>query len=167
MGEAASAGGRGPTITHNGVSLELAPWDVDMIQQLELWLENKAWDGVERQRHRCSEAEYERRLGIVSRDVAARKYAYLSKAYVEATQSLDGQKYITFLMLCPKNPNKGVTPELAAEICEQNLALLRAKMDSMDADPNSQSPAPGAAAGETATAPQDPPAQESPATATP
>lgn len=166
MGEAAQAGGKGPQIDYQGVSYELSPWDVDMAEMLELWLEERAWQSVERHRHRITPEEYERRLGIVAKQIAAGDYSYLSPAFARASSSLPGQRYISFLMLMRKN--RGMTVELAAEICDANLALVKAKMESMEAlDPNSGSPAPEApAAGEEASA-RSPGETPTPATATP
>lgn len=139
MGEAAQAGGKGPSLEHQGKQYAIAPFDLDMIQMFELWLEERAWAAVERLKHRITEGQYEKRLAVVARQIASLEYSYGSEAYASASQSVEGQKFITFLML--SKLNRGMTQSLAGEIWQQHFLMLQAKMKAMNSDPNTESPA--------------------------
>jgi|ERR1700721_2032637 len=140
MAEAAKALGMGGSITYKDKKYLLAPFNVDMIGMFEVWLEEQAWEKVERTKGRCSPDIYQDRMDSVTKQVTGQQFSYGSPIAAAAAMSIPGQKYILFLMMkfCPEN--EGVTEKLAHDIFEEKKTEALARMQSASFDPNSEAP---------------------------
>lgn len=133
MGEAGKALGKGTSIRIEGKSFELAPMTLDMVAQFEAWLEDRAWQRVERQRGQCADAIYQERLRATAELIAAGALGFGSEAYARALDSLAGQKQLLFLMLSARqrDVDASIVERIFAEQFEETLA----KMAALNNDP--------------------------------
>lgn len=133
MSDAAAAVGAGMMVRHQGKEYALSPLDVDMLALFERWLEERAFAAVEARKHRSSVEDYERMLSVVVEQCAAGRYRYGCRAAREAARSIEGQKFLAFLML--SKSSQAMTPKLAGEIWDSQVQELTAKMEAVNADP--------------------------------
>jgi hypothetical protein len=142
MSEAAKSIGIGPSITFKGKSYSLKPWTLEMTCLFESFLEQRAWDAVERQRGTCTETQFQERLNSVPAMIASGKFSEGSQAYADAAVSLPGMKFGVFLQLKAENPE--VSEKLVQEMFSEIGEELWAKVTEANKDPFV-----GPAAGET------------------
>ena len=140
MAEAAKALGKAGSFVFQGKTYRLSPFNYDMVAMFELWLEQRAWDSVERTRHLTSEEVYERRLEAMAKLIASGHFAFGGQAAAEAAKSLPGQKRILFLMLTACPDNEDVTEELVDRILQANMANVMSLVNEANADPNGACP---------------------------
>lgn len=136
MAEAAKALGIGPEIEFRGRKYRLTPWTLAMTATFEAWLEQRAFDAVERTRGTVSEDVYLRRLDSVMRLVASGHFAFGGQAAADAARSLPGLKYSTFLQLQPANHD--ITEQIVHEMFEEIQAQVVTKMEAANANPDPQ-----------------------------
>ena len=138
MSEQAKALGKGQIFDFKGVRYTLTPFNNDMMAMFSTWLEDQAWRRVERTRDKVPADAYAERHAAVSKLVAENAFAFGGEIAARASQTLDGQKYILFLMLCPEN--KDASERLASDMMDQVYAEVSARMTEANADPNSPTP---------------------------
>lgn len=139
MGEAAQATGAPRPVRYNGETYQLAPLSIPDLGLFEVWLEDRAYRKVERQRDRLDPVTYQERIDAVTRAVGADQFAYGSEAYGEAVRSEAGARHLFYLALRLNHPD--MTEELAAKIWDSDVAANAAKTKAQNADPNSPAPA--------------------------
>jgi hypothetical protein len=126
MGEAAKALGKAATIVIDGQTLELTPFNLDMIAMFEVWLEDQAYARVERARGQVHDDEYQRRLRTVTELIGAMAFSFGGEAFSKALDSLPGKKQMLWLMLTAKNPQ--VTRAQVERLFADNLELALSKL---------------------------------------
>lgn len=99
MADAAKALGIGPEIEFRGKKYRLTPWTLEMSCLFEDWLEQSAWDAVQRCRGRVADEVYHERLDRVATLIAAKAFAIGGEAAAIAARSTPGQKYSFYLQL--------------------------------------------------------------------
>jgi hypothetical protein len=140
MAEAARALGIGPEVEFRGRKYRLTPWTLEMTALFEAWLEQRAWDAVERAKGAVPEDVYQRRLDTVTRLIAAGHFAFGSAAAAEAGRSLPGMKYSTYLQL--KAAGGDVTERLVEDLFAEKQAESLAKLGAANAPADPPTPAP-------------------------
>ena len=144
MSDAAVAVGAPIVLTHRGKEYALSPLDIDSFALFERWLENRAFEMIEVRKGQISDDDYERLLSVWVEQCTAGRYRWGSKVAQRAARTKEGQAYILFLQLAPKN--QSMSPKLAMQILEDGLAEVRAKMEVVNAGPFEESiPAPATA----------------------
>jgi hypothetical protein len=134
VAEATHALGVGPHVEFNGRKYPISPWTIEMTCQFEGWLEQQAFDAVERTRGFVSEDVYQRRLDTVTRLIASKQFASGSQAAADAAKTPAGMKFSTYLQLRPASPN--ITEKLVHEIWEAKQAEVLAKVEAANRDPD-------------------------------
>lgn len=132
------------TVAHKGQTFRLAPLTLEIQAQFEQWLENRAWEALERQKARLPAQEYEQRAGKLQRDIAADMYGFFSECSHNAMSNPfgKGNRQLMYLRLKANHPDADAA--LVWDIVETNAVDLITKMQKMDHDPNSQAPQAGA-----------------------
>jgi hypothetical protein len=145
MGEMAKALGTPASVAYNGQTYALCALDNDDVAFLEVYLEERAYEGVKRAARYLAAEEIEGQWAQVSRDIAAGVYSQGGDAWQKFIKSKPGLERQYFMMLRKGNPM--MTEELAAAIFTQHaqeLAAKAAEQNRVD-DPNSPAPLAGGA----------------------
>ena len=144
MGELSKLLEQEETITHNGVTYKLSPLTLERQAEFEQWLENRAWESLERRRIRMPQHAFDAEAGRIFRDVAADMYGFFSDCARNAMAEPlgKGNRQLIYLRIKANHPD--VTEGLVFEIVEKQGEELLRKIRTMDHDPNSQAPQAGA-----------------------
>lgn len=154
MGEFAKALATEEEITIKGKVYKKAAMITDVIAEFETFLENRAFDSLERQRLRMAPADYSARFADLCKASASGEFGFLSetgqKSYQNSTTDPANAAGIELLYLRLKYGNPGnpdITRELAREHIENNFEeILKQFARETTPDPNSLAPeTPGAA----------------------
>jgi hypothetical protein len=142
--EAAKAAGIGPDIEHKGRRYRLKDRTPEFIGLMEVWLQGRAWDALERMRGVWPPHIFAERSDRLLAQIAAGVYSWGSMAMADALRLRDGLKETLYLAMVAEDRN--VTRELVEEIVndreEKALEAMR-KLNEPDptmvpaADPNS------------------------------
>lgn len=133
MSDAAAALAAPLTVKHKDKDYPLSPLNLDMIAMFERWLENRAFETIEVRKGQIPEDDYERLLSAWIEQCASGRYRWGGPAALSASKSAAGLRFLVFLMLAEKTP--GMTPKFAAEIFDNQLDEVRAKMEVVNASP--------------------------------
>jgi hypothetical protein len=98
-----------------------------------VWLEQRAWDAVERMKGTCSEDTYKARLNAVAELITAGKFGEGSDCMLAAAASYDGMKYGTFLQLRACDPE--ITERLVQEMFAEKGDEVWKKVVEANSDP--------------------------------
>lgn len=139
MGEAARVFGKGSSFEWRGQRYTLAPLDLDMLAAFEAWLEDNAFQRVERMRHRVTADVYARRLEEVTKLVASGAFRYNGPLADEASASPEGQKYLLLLRLARHHAE--ITADTVEQMWQEHYQAILARIEAMERDPNSPAPA--------------------------
>jgi hypothetical protein len=170
VSEFARALGAEEEIQHRDKTWKKSAMTMEVIAEFETFLENQAFDVLERQRRRLPEAEYEKRWSALARDVAAGSYGFLSvtgmQVYENAMRDPANKPGIELLYLRLKYGNPGcpeITREFAKEYIEANFEkVLRSLAKEMAPDPNFQGPSEATGGDGSESKPSSPDSQENP-----
>src|SRR5262245_32730469 len=134
MGEAARVFGKGGSVHFEGRDYTIAPYDLDMIAMTECWLEDRAWERVQRLRGKLDEEDYRERLRITAELVGSDTFSHSGPAFGRAVRSIKAQKFIWFLML---SRNPGMSESLAYRIfdAEAEMVIARKKTTNNPKEP--------------------------------
>lgn len=140
MGQAARVLGKPFTLRHRGQEYPVAPLDTDMLAMFECWLEDKAYQRVERHRGRCPDHLYRERLAEVTKLVTSGAFDYNGPLAVAASETEEGQTFLLWLRLSKNLPDAtlGLAAEVLADQRDEYLAKVAAEEA---AGPNHQTPA--------------------------
>jgi hypothetical protein len=127
MADTMPAAGVGPSIKFRGKTYTLHPWTPELTALFEVWLQEQAWDAVERFKPGLSEEAYQRRLDTVAKLIGSRQFAFGSEACRLASTSLPGQKYSIYLQLRACDPE--VTERLVEDIWAEKQQEIIAKLE--------------------------------------
>jgi hypothetical protein len=133
MSDAAAALAAPITVSHKGKEYQLSPLNLDMIAMFERWLENRAYEVIEIRKGAVARDDYECMLHGWVADCAAGRYRWGRTTAQQSSRSVEGLKFLNFLMLAEKNPS--MNQKLAAEIFDAQLAEIQAKMEVVNAGP--------------------------------
>ena len=141
MGMLSQLVGTEATVEHKGTTYKLSPCKIEIQAQYEQWLEDRAWDALERRKPRMTTAAYQEAVSQLEQDIATDKYGWFSQACVDSQTAgplSKGFRHLLYLRLKDANPD--ITPALVLEILGAAWEELAAKARRMDHDPNSPSP---------------------------
>lgn len=172
MSEFARALGTEEEITFEGKTYKKSAMTLDVIADFEVFLENRAFEALERRRLHVPPQEYDKRYAALLRDVAAGSYGFLSETgqqvYTNSLTDPSNQAGIELLYLRLMYGNPGdasVTRDLAKRYIESNFEkMLESLMRENIEDPNSQGPSPTAGGDDSESKPSSPDSQENPST---
>lgn len=142
MAEAAKALGLPTPFEYKGKTYLLSPATIEVMSMFEVWLEQQAWNRVERTKSRCDPETYRERHDAVTRFIMSGGLAAGSMEAAKAANTVEGQKYDLYLrlMACPENKDKDISESLASEMWEAQMQEIMARKTAMDHVPNSEAP---------------------------
>lgn len=133
MPDAAAALAAPTTVTHQGKTYPLHPLTLDDAAMFERWAENRAFDAISVRRGQIDETDYTILLRAWLDDVVAGKYRFGSPLCSRLIGMREGASFLFFLMLAKGSP--GMTPKLASEIFDAEMAQVKAKMEAANTAP--------------------------------
>lgn len=175
MGEISRALGQAEEVEHKGKKYKLSPLTFEAMGEFELWLEDRAWKALQRQRRHFAPQDFTAKEQALIESIAAGKYSFFSVASTDAMQLMvppffgPGLRQLLLIRLRLANPNdddvKGAAGEkLADEIMDEKTeAIAFLLMKENAPDPNSQCPPTKEGAGGESK-PSSPSSPESPST---
>lgn len=118
MGEAAKATGLPEAhLDFRGKRYPVAPWTPEMTGLFEAWLEQRAWDVLERMRPNVTPDVFRERSQMLLDHIASGGLGFGSEAAAKAGRSLEGMKYSLFLQLKAGSPeDETVTQALVEDL---------------------------------------------------
>jgi len=130
MSEASKAVAAPGELTFHGKKYKLAPMTIEMIGMFDAWIEQRAYEAVERGRSLIPDDVYRDRLDSVTRLISSGRLGYGSVACLEAAKSLPGLKYCMLMQLQAGNPgcheiDEKFVDEVFKDYQEQALIAMR------------------------------------------
>lgn len=132
--------GGGTTLRHNGKTYTISPLTFELQGEFSDFLEQRAWETLERQKPRLSDEEYYKRWDRLDEKITAGVYAFGGPVCQDAVRTLVGAKELLRLSLKVKHPE--VDHEFVDNIFEEkareaNAAIARANPDPLGEGPES------------------------------
>jgi hypothetical protein len=132
MGELLRALGTGADFTYKDVTYKLPPQTPAMVAAFEAWLEERAFDALNRRRGRMSEDDFQAAQGALLASIASGVYNFGSTAARYALEKTkDGERYWLWLRL---KGNAGMTRAIVDAMCDDELEEMRLKQAAARAD---------------------------------
>jgi hypothetical protein len=142
MSEAAKAAGIGPDIEFRGKRYRLKEKTPEMVGLLEVWLQGRAWDALERNRGVWPQNVFDERQDRLMAAIAAGAYSWGSRAMATALSHPEGIKESMYLAMLAED--RSITRELVEEIFAEEEAKALSALERVNApDPTTgREPAP-------------------------